>query len=261
LTAGAFEVVAVLLVLGVGTVFLTVVGVDVVALDVGTVERGKGAFFAGANVPEVTGVDLGTTLRGGDAGFTGPVARLIVEDDGVLGLVVLADGALRLAVLDEAAASALAIRAFDAAVGADSLLAVVEPPVAWGLSGAAGGTTEGREVFADPDAVAFERVDGRDEAGGFVVFDEPEAVGLVAVDDATLGFAVEDVPVFDVVFTTLVVFSGGGLGVVGSLGAVACSGSVGTGTAAGSSDVTFWSFILEGVVSCPSVPASRVDSG
>jgi hypothetical protein len=105
--------------------------------------------------------------------------------------------------------------------------------------------------------VAFERVDGRDEVGGLTVLDEPEAVCLMAVEDATLGLAIDDVPALDIGFV-LVDFSGGGLGVVGSLGAVTFSGSVETGATLDSSYVTLCSV---GVVSCKFVPTSGIESG
>jgi len=160
------------------------------------------------------GVDLGTTLRGGEAGVDCEVTTRFAVEEGAMGLVVPEE-------------EAAAIRAFEAAVGADSLLADADPPVCCGFKGAgaaAGGATEGREDFAAPGAVAFERVDGRDEDEALAVLDGPEVLALERAGETTLDLAGGDVPELETGFVPFVDFSGGGLEVVGSLGAVACSG-------------------------------------
>lgn len=228
---------------------LVVVGlvVVVVGLVVATVDRGRGAFFTGEDVVPAAGVDLGTTLRGDVV--VEVAARLTVDEDGTVAFT---------AVDDEAeAVPAVARRALDAAVGADSLLADAEPPVCCGLSVGGGGlATEGRVGFAAAEPVALERVEGREEGGGLVVLDEVAILDVVE-DGAALGFAADDELALEIVFVTLVDFSATAFfGVVGSFGVATCGVST---TATGSSVGTFSSVILGG--SCDSFSAAALGSG
>lgn len=208
-----------------------VAGLDVVAVDLGS-----GAFFAtGADALPLIGVDFATTFRG--EVVVEVEARLMVDVWGV------------------AFAAASAMRAFEAAVGADSLLAEADPPVCCGLRGlrVAGGcgTTEGRDGFAVADAVALESVEGREEGGGL---DALDAVALVCLEvvaevDPTLGFVVAEELGFETAFVTFVDLSVAGFGVTASFGNIVSVVSVtgGASCAMGSSTGAGASFTIAGV--------------